>query len=107
LTSPRREPAWLTAMIDQRMALMEEHLGNPANVPANVVMTPLTEPEEDATNADRERWERTCDNCGTYCDNDTPFYTGSTVRMRGNVQVIFMFGVCAPCKEAGDEETRR
>jgi len=91
------EPTWLRASIDQRLALMEQHMGNAADVPANVVMTPLTEPEENATDHDREVWERTCDNCGAYCPDE--FYTGHSVRMRGNVQVIFMFGVCPSCKE--------
>src|SRR4051812_4755289 len=92
------EPMWLKAKIDQRLALMEEHMGNAADVPAQVVLTPLTEPAEHASKAERDRWERTCDNCGTYCPAEKPFYTGHVVRMRGEVQVIFMFGVCAPCK---------
>lgn len=95
----RPEPTWLVSKIDQRLALMEEHMGNAADVPAQVVMTPLTEPGEDATKEDFERWERTCDNCGRYCPPDSEFYTGHSVRMRGEVQVIFMFGVCPDCKE--------
>jgi hypothetical protein len=101
------EPSWLTEKIDRRLALMESHIGNAADVPANLVMTPLTEPLEHATKEEFERWERTCDHCGTYCSAADPFYTGHSVRMRGEVQVVFVFGVCASCKKAGEQELGR
>ena len=94
-----KEPAWLVAMIDQRLALMEDHIGNTADVPANVVMTPLSEPEHEMGSEEFERWDRTCDHCGRYCPEPEQFYTGHSVRVRGQVQVIFNFGVCPTCRE--------
>jgi len=101
---PESEPAWLAAKVDQRLALMEEHMGDVSKLPTHFVMTPLTEPEENASKEEFDHWERTCDNCGVYCPWPTDFYTGTTVRMRGETQVIFTFGVCATCKKLGEEQ---
>lgn len=65
--------------------------------PPAVVMTTLTEPPDDATDEDRRRWDRSCDLCGTWCPEDTEFWTGSTTPPGQPVQVIVTFGVCGPC----------
>src|SRR5215470_3360685 len=95
------EPTWLAAKIDQRLALMKEKgaLDIARESGTNFVMTPLTEPDEGASKAEFEAWDRTCDNCGAYCPYPTDFYTGNSVRHEGVVQIVFTFGVCATCKE--------
>jgi hypothetical protein len=99
MPEPVPEPAWLTPLVDQRLALMEAHLGSTADVGVPLVMTPVSEPGEHATPEEFERWDRTCDNCGAYCPDPMPFWTGHVLRMRGEVQVFFMFGACATCRE--------
>lgn len=96
-------PAWLAAAVDQRIALMRDKIGPGFAELAdntNLVMTPLTEPAEGATDAEREKWERTCDRCGVYCNSFARFYTGAVQRELDGVQVTLMFGVCHRCKEA-------
>jgi len=96
-------PPWLTAKIDQRVALMLDTLGPAVSGfdEYTVVMTPLTEPEEDATPAEIQRWERACDNCGRYCHVGENFFTGHLVRDVEGHQVIFMFGACPECARKG------
>jgi hypothetical protein len=95
----KKEPAWLTAAIDQRLALMVEVMG-PSTFPLaknyGVMLTPLTEPEEDATQAEMDRWDRTCDNCGKDCTG-LEFFAGSAMRSAFGTNVCFTFGVCAEC----------
>lgn len=93
-----KEPAWLVHLIDQRLALIEDKLG--ASVPdTNLIMTPLTEPGEKATQREFDQWDRTCDHCGRYCKAPRLFYTGHIVRqLRCNTTVYMTFGVCQRCK---------
>lgn len=101
------KPAWLTAKVDQRLAFMAEQFGAAGTTDQmieaflkaqpTVLFTPLTEPPENATDAEFERWDRTCDNCGKHCTGR--FFTGSVVREKWDTQVIFMFGTCETCKE--------
>ena len=88
-------PPWLTALVDQRLALMAEHLtGLPFN-PGQLIMSPLTEPDENATDAERARWDRTCDRCGKFCTDSDNFYTGHLMRTLRNGQPVYLlFGVC-------------
>lgn len=90
-------PRWLATAADQRIGFMLEEMGGvPEGFP--FILTPLTEPPENFTDEQRERWERTCDNCGTYCPEDTEFYTGSIGRVVGpEARVEIMFGACAAC----------
>lgn len=92
------EPAWLTAKVDQRLALMADKMGD-INLDYSVVMTPVSEPREGATREEMVRWERSCDNCGLFCPG--AFYTGTTTRKGFDTQVIFTFGACPKC--AGKE----
>lgn len=88
-----RVPAWLDALMDQRIALMREHGVIFAEMP--IVMTAVQEPEEDTPEA-FSRWERTCDRCGKHCPDE--FYTGTTTRIVDETQVVFTFGMCPECK---------
>lgn len=92
-------PAWVIAKVDQRLALMDEVLG-PAVAGLDeyaAVMTPLTEPGENATPAEMLRWERACDNCDRYCRDE--FYTGHYRVEHKGTKVIFTFGSCPACKD--------
>lgn len=87
------EPAWLTAKIDQRVALVEQELARGRHSSANVVFVMLTEPPDDSEQ-EAARWERTCDNCGKDC-TDSDFYTGHVIReLRDGRKVFIGFGVC-------------
>lgn len=66
----------------------------------NVVMFQLTEPPEGASREVIERYDRTCDNCGAYCPDPVPFYTGWVRRNLGSTPVEVTFGVCARCAHA-------
>lgn len=85
-------PPRLQAMADQRVALLHDVI--PEGLPHTVVMTPLTERPR---HMDRERWERTCDNCGVYVPEGRDFYTGTTTDMLKGRQVIIGFGLCRTC----------
>lgn len=92
------EPAWLTAAVDQRLALVAEHIDLTEDVD-KIVMTPLVDPTE-GDQAAMDRWERTCDRCGVYCAPAEAFFSGTTTRLLAKVQVVFTFGACRRCKEA-------
>lgn len=89
------DPSWLKAAIDQRLALMNEALQIQQLKGINIVMTPLTEPPEGATEAEYKRWDQACDNCGNVGD----LYTGHATKDVGLIQVIITFGTCARCKD--------
>lgn len=92
-------PVWLVAMADARVAFMLDQMGGvPAGYP--FVLTPLTEPPLDHTEEQRERWERSCDNCGTYCPDGTDFLTGLIGRDIGDTRIEITFGACPECAEA-------
>lgn len=106
----KKEPAWLSAKIDQRLAMMADVITSESGTTdaemtellksqLTVMMTPLTEPAEGATIADMQRWERECDNCGAYSPPGTMFFTGHASRTKWETQIVFMFGMCGTCKE--------
>lgn len=86
-------PAWLQAKIDQRMALVADAVPS-ADWP--VIVTPLTEADENATPLQRQQWDRTCDACGKHCPYPREdFYTGHVQRTREDgVLVLMFYGVC-------------
>lgn len=93
-----REPGWLTAAADQRLALMQETV--PPEVLAEdapIVMAMLTEPSDDLDRQERERWERTCDNCGAYTPEGQVFYTGHVTRYLFGAPVMITYGACFRC----------
>lgn len=94
-------PPWLLAKVDQRLALMEHEIGKVTGERPNftgysLVMTSVTEPDEDVTPEQFEIWDKSCDNCGRYCP--TTLWTGHVTRFTWDVQVILTFGVCPQCK---------
>ncbi len=101
---PRRaertqEPSWLTAKVDQRVQLLGDVVPLKVHVIPGLIMLTLSEPPEDASQAEADRWERTCDNCGTYCPDETLFYTGVCQREKDGKQVLVAFGSCPRCKD--------
>jgi hypothetical protein len=96
-------PAWLTAKVDQRLALVEESIGNADLATTSIVMTPLLEPHPTAPALTWARWDRTCDSCLVYCPDTEAFYTGHVVRaLRNGTQVCITFGVCEICRSIKD-----
>ena len=96
----KREPAWLTAKADQRLALMADGLKDVKIEDVNtVLMTPLTEPPENATALEIKVWDRSCDNCNLYVMANSPFYTGAVKRELHGLEVILTYGVCSSCKD--------
>lgn len=96
------EPLWLVIKVDQRVAFMVEHgaLDIARQSGAMVVMSFVDEGPEHMTKVERERWERTCDGCGTYISEDGEFYTGHMSRTIEDVNIMLAFGVCGDCKRA-------
>lgn len=97
-----REPSWLTAAADQRLAKMRSHgVQNDVKGMAKkpLISTPLTEPVAGATHEQYERWDRSCDNCGTFVPIGTNLYTGHVFRDLDGLQVVVTFGMCADCKK--------
>ena len=99
-------PAWLEAAIDQRLALMREAMGEgtlqlleAGYLKQDVLMTPLTEPREGATEAEMVAWDFTCDRCGTLCLPPAPFYTGHRMLTWHGARVCITFGTCQACYE--------
>jgi hypothetical protein len=92
-----KTPAWIEPMVEARMGLIDEAFHGRVPDAYPLILMPLTEPAEGATTADFDRWERTCDNCGTYCDDSTDFYTGNVTRDYAGVQIIMTFGACSTC----------
>ena len=93
-----REAPWLQAKVDQRLALMKTMLGTTGTVKMmgpTVVMSPLTEPPENATNAEFEKWDTSCDNCGRH--DPIGFQCGHVQRQWEGLNVLITVGVCDNC----------
>jgi hypothetical protein len=90
------EPPWLMAMVDQHLSMFEEKVGAQVTtyLGFNLVMMMLGEPDENATEIERFKAERTCDNCGNYTAAGFPFYTGNVMREHRGQRVCLVFGVC-------------
>lgn len=95
-----RLSAWLTAAVDQRVALLRESGALSALQEAKLIVTTLKDPPADTQEA-LVKWERTCDCCGKDCA-DSAFYTGHISRDVGLFQVVITYGVCSTCKEGLD-----
>lgn len=95
----------LDAVIARRLAEVEAGLKAAVHdTTVQVVMITLTD-LDGPTEADRERWERTCDVCGTYVPHGPGFWTGVTkIPVPEGFTVEVTFGLCTPCKER--EEAR-
>lgn len=97
---PIIEPDWLVPKIDQRMEWLVETGGIKVakDGGAPFIFTFVDEGKSEMTLRERERWERTCDNCGVYTPDDGEFYTGYISRIVDDIQVLMAFGVCSNCK---------
>lgn len=106
-------PPWLSAMVDQRLAMMKDVFTNHGLIPEamvalmigakyTVMMTPLTEPPEGASRKQQERWERSCDRCKRFVPKGRKFFTGYCNREAFGTTVTFMYGACPDC--AGKKE---
>lgn len=98
------EPAWLTDKVDQLIERMKEQgasaeIFEAAGLP--MVMTFLTEPGENATPIDFERWEMTCDNCGAVSNKLRP---GAVRRIAFGIRLEITFGVCSECAKTFEKE---
>lgn len=98
------EPAWLVAMVDQRLTFMQEKMGGrDLDLSGQYVVTPVSEPgssddpNETISPEQMERWDRSCDRCGEYRPDD--LYTGHVTREAFGTTVTFTFGVCPTCAE--------
>lgn len=91
-------PEWLVAAADVRVSFMLSQMGGiPDGYP--FILTPLTEPPAGWTDAQRERWERTCDHCGLYCPEGTDFLTGLISRDIDGTRIEITFGACRACAD--------
>ena len=100
LEPEKSEPAWMSAAVDQRLALMAEGIPAPAAGGLDgytVITTPLTEPPEGerATKQDSERWDHSCDNCGVLVR--AGMVTGYVERELHGRKVMIFFGSCPDC----------
>jgi len=68
--------------------------------PDTMVVMPLTEPGDGATDEQRKRWERSCDLCDTYCPHPVEFWTGSmSPEEPFPIRVRVTVGFCGPCRK--------
>ena len=93
-------PTWLVEKVEQRIDLITSQgaLAFAKESGAPFIMTFLDEGDPEMTDEERERWERTCDNCGRYVPDEGEFYTGHIARIVEDVQIMIAFGVCGICK---------
>lgn len=92
MTTEIKEPAWLTAAADQKVAQLAELV--PGGVAAGHVMVALlTEPDRDGD--DWDDWSISCDNCGKVCPDD--LLTGTLTRQLHGQKVTLAFGSCPEC----------
>lgn len=107
-------PAWVTAMVDQRIALMIEKgaLDQAREAGSNLVFSFLNEGDHEMSKEELDHWERTCDHCGRYIPEDAPdgpdgFYTGHLTRTVEGIQIILAFGVCGTCTKNPTKGTEK
>ena len=96
-------PSWLTHAIDQRLALLRDGLPDDLDGVASVIMTPLREPQDIDVLSDADqiralsKWERTCDGCNTFVEDDEEFYNSHHAEQLRGLTVVIVFGVCHNC----------
>ena len=93
-------PPWLVEKVEKRINLIVSQgaVVYAKKSGAPFIMTFLDEGDPEMTDEERERWERTCDNCGRYIPEDGEFYTGHMARIVDDVQIMIAFGVCGICR---------
>ena len=94
-----REPAWLTAAADQRIARFNEALGGADFfMKFDILQMTLTEPDESAEGqAAFDRWDHSCDNCGKYMPKGLVCRT--IERQLEGVKAVITVGACPLCWE--------
>ena len=97
-----KQPAWLTAAIDQRLALVLDNLrGFVADGVPTIVYTPLTEAEDETSEA-HALWDKSCDNCRKFMGDQLVHGHSQYKRNSLNVLVVITFGACRDCLELGE-----
>lgn len=94
---PLKHPAWLRAQLDQLLAHLADAMP-PGPIAADIVMVMLSEPPEGSSQAEIERWERSCDNCGHWCAPGEDLMMGMSMEQLPNgIPVQVSFGACRQC----------
>jgi len=88
--------AWMRETVAARLNQMPAI--KRAAVHYEIVMLMLTEPPEDATKEERDRWETQCDRCGKQCEPGQDFHTGSLTPNEFGGRIAITFGLCDACK---------
>lgn len=97
MSTVTREPAWLTAAADQRLALADESVGSTAFIKGlTVIMMTLTDPADESPEA-FARWDKSCDNCGKYLPD--LLVNAHIERSLYDKPVVIVLGACADCWE--------
>lgn len=92
------KPVWLTARLDQRLAMIEDKVFDIARAHGiHIIMTPLSEEPPGCSEKEAKRWNRTCDNCKVYVPDGPGFYTGQAEARKHKFLVLIPFGCCAAC----------
>jgi hypothetical protein len=89
-------PPWLTAKVDQRLALMAQMMGPSLDLTPDdfLLLTPLTEPKEGASPEEMVAWDHMCDNCSRV----TPLLQTGHIQLKFHGKnVIITFGCCPDC----------
>lgn len=90
-------PAWVQAAVDQRIAAMKPFLAEIKKFPERtVILTPLSEPPDEADDHARLLWERTCDCCNYFVPPERKFFTGHMEHEMTdkNIVLVLTLGVC-------------
>lgn len=91
------EPSvWMRETIAARLRLAEPALQAMTDYP--VVLIPLSDPPEHATEAERAAWETQCDRCGAQCRGKN-FHTGAVTVKPSGREITFTFGLCEDCQK--------
>jgi hypothetical protein len=97
--------AWMRQKVRERLVQARPVLRAESPRGWAVVILMLTEPDEDASDEERERWELSCDRCGTYCPPPSDFFTGQVTVVERGHRVAITFGMCRACKQLENVST--
>lgn len=93
-------PAWLRALIDQRVMLFKDSLDPIVRfkllLAGTAVITPLVEFGEDNEEG-RKIWDESCDHCKRHFPGE--IYNAALVHAIDGLNVQMFFGLCADCKK--------
>jgi hypothetical protein len=90
--------AWMRQAVADRLTAFAPAIRE-TPVGTTTIILMLTELSWGASDEAKDRWERSCDRCDTYCEDGRDFYTGSmTVRSVQGHRVSVTFGLCPACQ---------